>query len=129
MRYSKDFEHFWKLYPGRTNKRGRVVKQDKLGAFREWQKLNGDERKLAMSGHPEQGCYTPDARKWLYHARWEDEDMGCGSVEKTKLYPIKSKICNKRECRLPAVYRDTSGPYDSYACADHMPEKVKKLYD
>ncbi len=128
MTYSEQFEQFWKLYPGRTNERGRVVKQDKLGAFREWQKLTDNERKMAMSVHPAQGKYTPDARKWLYHNRWEDEDIGPGTVEKTQLYPIKGKTCSKSGCRMPAVYHDTSGNYDNYACSEHMPEKVKERY-
>ncbi len=75
MSYTDHFERFWKLYPGRTNKLGRIRKQDKLGASVEWRKLTDGERELAMSGHPEQGTYTPDARKWLKHKRWEDEDV------------------------------------------------------
>ena len=75
MSYTKQFEQFWKLYPGRTNKFGRIKKQDKLGAFAEWCKMARAERLLAMFNHPEQGTYTPDARKWLFHKRWEDEDV------------------------------------------------------
>ena len=48
---------------------------------------------------------------------------------KTKLYPISGKTCSERSCRLPAVYKDTSGTYDYYYCADHMPDKVKELYE
>ncbi len=75
MKYPLLFEKFWNLYPGRTNKRGRIIKQDKLGACAEWRKLTRDERALALTGHPAQGQYTPDARKWLKHKRWEDEDV------------------------------------------------------
>jgi hypothetical protein len=46
--------------------------------------------------------------------------------QKTKLFPIPGKSCYK--CRMPAVYKDTSGTYDSYTCCEHMPEKVKKFY-
>ena len=75
MSYTEQFETFWKLYPGRTNKLGRIRKQDKLGAFEKWCKLTDEERKLAMVGHPVQDKWTPDARKWLKYKRWEDEDV------------------------------------------------------
>ena len=75
MSYTEQFETFWQLYPGRTNKLGRIRKQDKLGAFVEWHKLTAKEQQLAMSGHPEQDGFTPDARKWLKWNRWEDEDV------------------------------------------------------
>ena len=129
MKYTDSFEQFWKLYPGRTSKVGRIIKQDKLGASVEWRKMTQTERLLAMFSHPEQGQYTPDARKWLKHKRWEDEDTGCTTCTvKTKLYPIKGKTCGRSGCRMPAVYRDISGNYDNYACAEHMPDKVKALY-
>lgn len=47
--------------------------------------------------------------------------------EKTKLFPIKGKVCSKSACRMPAVYGPT-GEYDSFWCGDHMPEDVKKKY-
>lgn len=47
---------------------------------------------------------------------------------KIKLYPITGKTCCKRDCRLPAVYKDSSGEYDTYYCAEHMPQEVKKHY-
>ena len=52
--------------------------------------MSADERKLAMSGHPEQGTYTPDARKWLFHKRWEDEDVTERAAEH-KLLRAKQK--------------------------------------
>lgn len=51
------------------------------------------------------------------------------ATKKTTLYPIKGRTCSKTGCRMPAVYHDTSGNYDSYACSGHMPEEVKELYD
>lgn len=51
-----------------------------------------------------------------------------GSI-KTKLFPIAGKVCGKEGCKMPAVYKDTSGSYDSFACTEHMPEKVKKTYE
>ncbi len=95
MKYTEQFEKFWKLYPGRTNGFGRIIKQDKSGAFLEWCKMNTDERKLAMSVRPEQGKYTPDARKWLKHKRWEDEDVtdqNKGRIAKLKLEKEKEKM-------------------------------------
>lgn len=103
MTYSKQFEQFWQLYPGRTNKCSRIVKQDKLGAFREWQKLTEDEREMAMSGHPEQGEYTPDARKWLKHKRWEDEDVTNRAVEHKAL----RKKANQRESASAWILQQT----------------------
>ena len=91
MSYTKQFEQFWKLYPGRTNKSGRIKKQDKLGAFAEWCKMARAERLLAMFNHPEQGTYTPDARKWLFHKRWEDEDVTDSTKAKTKHREIEKQ--------------------------------------
>ena len=51
------------------------------------------------------------------------------STQKVKLYPIKGKTCSKAGCRMPAVYHDTSGNYDNYACSEHMPQEVKVKYD
>ena len=75
MKYTVQFEQFWKLYPGRTNDRGRIIKNDKERAALVWMKLTTEQRKLAMTNHPEQGRYTPDARKWLKYKRWQDEDV------------------------------------------------------
>lgn len=49
------------------------------------------------------------------------------AAKKTKLFPISGKKCSV--CPMPAVYKDTSGSYDSYACADHMPAAVKAKYE
>ena len=48
---------------------------------------------------------------------------------KQKLWPITGKVCSKKDCKLPAVYKDTSGSYDSYACTKHLPDKVKELFE
>jgi len=47
---------------------------------------------------------------------------------KAQLFPIAGKICSKEGCRMPAVYKDTSGAYDSYRCKEHLPTKVKEVY-
>lgn len=48
---------------------------------------------------------------------------------KQKLFPIPGKQCSRQGCKLPAVYRDTSGQYDYYACRNHLPPEVKELYE
>ena len=106
MKYSEQFEQFWKLYPGRTNDRGRIIKNDKDGAAVMWVKLTTEQRKLAMTNHPEQGKYTPDGRKWLYRKRWQDEDVGSGDAGKTKLLPIAGRVCGIQGCPMPAGYKN-----------------------
>ncbi len=67
-----------------------------------------------------------------YHTilTWARKEAKAKAVgKKTKLYPIPGKICEKKGCGLPAVYKDTSGNYDHYWCSKHMPEKVKELYE
>lgn len=50
------------------------------------------------------------------------------SESRKKLFPITGKTCSKSGCRMPAVYKDSSGNYDFYYCAEHMPESVKAVY-
>ena len=50
-------------------------------------------------------------------------------TRKTKLFPIAGKTCSRQGCNLPAVYKNTGGQYDSYACSDHLPDKVKARYE
>lgn len=69
--------------------------------------------------------------KWQVHFKWwfQSEywkNNGYKETKKQKLYPIKGKICR---CGMPAVYKDTSGNYDSYKCTECMPEKVKAKYE
>ncbi len=52
-----------------------------------------------------------------------------GTNRKKKLLPITGKSCGIKGCRLPAVYKDSTGAYDHYCCHLHMPEEVKKIYD
>ena len=47
---------------------------------------------------------------------------------KLRLFPIAGKTCSKDGCKLPAVYKDTSGSYDNYSCEKHLPTEVKELY-
>jgi hypothetical protein len=52
-----------------------------------------------------------------------------GQPKKTKLFPIPGKTCSHSGCGLPAVYKNTSGQYDNYVCTNHLPAKVKELYE
>jgi len=63
---------------------------------------------------------------WL---KRNQERGGSGNSRKQKLFPIIGKNCGKPGCRLPAVYKDTSGNYDNYCCRVHLPEKVKEVYE
>lgn len=47
---------------------------------------------------------------------------------KAQLFPIAGKVCSKSSCRMPAVYKDVSGAYDTYKCQEHLPVEVKKVY-
>lgn len=48
---------------------------------------------------------------------------------KFRLNPIPGKTCTVSRCQMPAVYKASSGAYDFYYCREHMPEKVKKVYE
>jgi hypothetical protein len=66
-------------------------------------------------------------RTWKHHGLNKQQfHAAVGGVKKTKLYPITGRSCGK--CKMPAVYKDGSGGYDSYYCADHMPEKIKAKF-
>lgn len=52
-----------------------------------------------------------------------------GERMKTKLYPLPGKTCSQQSCRMPAVYKNTGGSYDSYYCAEHMPAEVREHYE
>jgi hypothetical protein len=58
---------------------------------------------------------------------WKQRQTNPKQIQgKTKLFPIPGKNCHK--CKMPAVYRDSSGSYDSYLCTDHLPERIKEKY-
>lgn len=48
--------------------------------------------------------------------------------DRMKLLPIVGKTCSERDCKMPAVYKDTGGSYDRYSCTIHLPDKVKEKY-
>ncbi|TKJ35801.1 MAG: hypothetical protein CEE38_14450 [Planctomycetes bacterium B3_Pla] len=47
---------------------------------------------------------------------------------KPHLYPIPGRNCSVPGCGMPAVYRNSSGTYDTFKCLEHLPEKVKAVY-
>ena len=47
---------------------------------------------------------------------------------KHKLPIIAGKNCSVKGCGLPAVYKSSSGSYDSYCCENHLPDKIKEKY-
>jgi len=68
---------------------------------------------------------------WQVHFKWWFQS-GCWESKekkKQKLYPIKGKVCSVKGCRMPAVYLDASGNYDSYKCSDHLPDSVKIKFE
>jgi hypothetical protein len=67
------------------------------------------------------------AKRWNKARQCWDFDEGKKETGKTKLFPIQGKVCGKKGCGLPAVYKST-GEFDHYYCAEHMPDKVKEKY-
>ena len=59
---------------------------------------------------------------------WERKNQQSDGKSKHRLFPIAGKICSKDGCKLPAVYKDTSGSYDNYSCEKHLPTEVKEIY-
>jgi hypothetical protein len=76
------FERFWvDAYPPRFHPKqggcGKYVKDDVVGARREWNKLTSKEKSLAFDvamklERGESTQYLPHARKWLKDKRWND---------------------------------------------------------
>ena len=65
-------------------------------------------------------------RTWKHHGLSKQQNPVAVGVKKTKLYPITGRSCGK--CKMPAVYKDGYGGYDSYYCPEHMSEKIKAKY-
>lgn len=62
---------------------------------------------------------------WTHHLMHKNG----GARRKQRLFPIPSRICRVRGCGMPAVYKDSTGAYDHFLCAEHMPESVKAKYE
>ena len=73
--------------------------------------------------------YRVQMSDWRAAVRtWKRHDVQI-KQKKTKLWPIAGKTCSKQGCGWPAVYKNTSGAYDSYACSRHLPDKVKEDFE
>ena len=82
-----------------------------------------------------------NAQGWLYPSsikitnlksamwRWKNNGYKEKDSKKTKLFPIKGKVCSVKGCRMPAKYLDATGNYDSYRCGEHLPDEVKAKYE
>ncbi|KKK63834.1 hypothetical protein LCGC14_2990260, partial [marine sediment metagenome] len=59
-----------------------------------------------------------------------DKTKGFSSSRRIKaqLFPLAGKVCSVSGCRMPAVYKDSSGAYDNFKCNEHLPAKVKEVY-
>lgn len=75
---------------------------------------------------PAPGIEIVDIKSALY--RWQCNQYRFEKNEKRKLYPIKDKVCGKLGCKMVAVYKDSTGDYDHYYCADHMPQAMRDKY-
>jgi hypothetical protein len=65
---------------------------------------------------------------WRWQRKGYEFEQAKKEQDKIKLYPIKGKTCSERGCKMPAVYKDSTGDYDSYKCRDHLPDKVREQY-
>lgn len=69
-------------------------------------------------------------RNWVgFRNDWDWRPTIAPVAKKIKLFPIPGKTCSKPGCKLPAVYKDTSGDYDHYYCFSDMPDVVKERYE
>ncbi len=70
---------------------------------------------------------------WINNRCWEEEVSTAKGAKadinegKTKLWPIRDRVCGKRGCGMPAVYKSV-GDFDHYYCGEHMPAKVKEKF-
>lgn len=126
--YTSEFEAFWSAYPPRyheyTNK---WIKSDKAGAFKEWLKLSREDRQQAVGATSgvEKGKYTPDARKWLYHRRWEDEVVVVSNATETRNCCVCGKIKDKKKMAYSSK-RKESGSFKVLSIDWYCSEECEK---
>lgn len=79
MKYSEEFNKFWKLWPGRWQpESNRYVKVGKYEAWLEWRRLSKEDQKsvsiIVKSGRIKDAGtrYLPDACRWLKRRRFDD---------------------------------------------------------
>ena len=78
VKYTDDFEKFWKKFKGRWNRDTDIyVKRGKYKAFEEWKRLPLDERRKAWQNADRGTCeFKPDACRWLKNKMFDDFDSG-----------------------------------------------------
>jgi hypothetical protein len=142
VKYSEEFERFWKLYPKRNGKKvgkadcwdwwqGNSVGHEDMARIIPWLLMDNRNRKAAIDA----GKFyesLPDPCRWL-KGRWWTEPIEPIKIEptapqKTKLYPILGKTCSRDGCKMPAVYKSAKGNYDHYYCLEHSPQSVREQY-
>ena len=92
---------------------------------REWDRLNrpsGHQRKQSDKVRQNRPITDTDTNKTKGFSNSSSKST------KARLFPIAGKICSIEGCRLPAVYKDSSGTYDNYKCLKHSPAEVRELY-
>ena len=137
-----DFDVFWQVYPKKKSKGQARKTWDKLKKAKclpEWDILQTaiTIAKASRDWEKDGGQFIPYPSTWLNAEGWEDDyeveisetnEQRTIQPNKLRLFPIMGKNCNVKGCNIPAVYKDSSGSYDNYKCADHMPQRVKELY-
>lgn len=131
--YMSIFDEARKLFKG--TKRGLKTEYDnfikKHTDWREVLKFLTPAVSQQIEWRAEDGRYWKHFKTWINNRCWE-ETKGVSQTEsksKPKLFPISGKVCSVKGCRMPAVYLDASGNYDSYKCNEHLPLKVKESYE
>ena len=76
-KYTKEFECFWKLYPGRYSERtNKYPKSGKYLASLEWDRLDKEEKAQALwvmsKKLVKEGRYVKDACRWLKYKHFDD---------------------------------------------------------
>ena len=69
------------------------------------------------------GLESVDLKSALW--RWKRNQYRFEKNNKQMLPIIRGKFCH---CSMPAVHKNSSGSYDEFTCAEHMPEDVRKKY-
>ncbi len=103
-----DGQEFVDFYSSKGWQIGTTPMKDWKAAVRTWKR-----RRVAEHEKSEHGRKPQDA---------------AGVQQKTKLFPLTGKLCSKPHCGQPAVYKCSGGQYDHYACAEHMPAKIKEKF-
>ena len=128
------FDEARKLFKG--TKRGLETEYENFRKHADWQDvlpLLKPAVEQQIRWRAADGRYWKNFKTWINSRCWEETEgvvvSNTPTNSKHKLFPIKGHICGHRDCELPAVYKNSSGPYDQYSCPDHMPAPVKERYE